>query len=340
MFASEKYQQDYFKGLDIAVKEAARVGVKIEYQRFLFNKDALSLFEEADKISKWSPDVVIGPRSSNRFLALKDHFKDVMVLSPLATANAVSDLPDNFYSLSFPNELATLAMVKIVLRDFPSQNIVKITEADCKNCVDYATTFEKLLRDHKSKVTVSEAKLLGSEVDKVDLNTLLKDYHPGDIFLMPNTSSVSGVLMGRISNHLKTNNLVFLGGDEWGSWKAGYVGKLRSPYTYRGLRISPWAMEAATPEIKRFKGLFAKYFPAEEPDTISYISFYTMNTVLDRMANGSKKLPPKGRILESFKKARSKNKNIYRPKTFSIFELTQDGESLSSSISISNEVSK
>src|SRR5207244_2785794 len=87
-FASAKYEEDYFHGLQVAIDELAQAGLNVEVKRFIADKPPTAVLSHAKAIRTWRPDAIIGPRSSNRFLLLRNEFTDTLVLSPMATADA------------------------------------------------------------------------------------------------------------------------------------------------------------------------------------------------------------------------------------------------------------
>lgn len=333
-FSSEKYEKDYFDGIDVAVRVAKVRGIEIESKHFSYGREPLDILAEIPKIKEWNPDFIIGPRSSNKFLLLKDQFSDILVISPLATASTVSDLPDNFYSMTLPNEFATRAMVNFVKRDFPKRDVFMILESACKNCVDYGETFKKLFTESSKGRSVQEVRFADGTEETLDLKALLSGYQKGNIFLLPDTSYASGVLIPKISDLLATNGLVFLGGDDWGAWKSGYVGKVKSKYSYTAYRMGPWSLEDKSGEVTNFKKEFKKIKGVDTSDPISYISFRAVMSAVEatKKSELQKSKSVKNAILSDFKAANKKNSYWFRNPSYGIYKITQDGESFVGSI--------
>lgn len=334
-FSSEKYERDYFDGLDVAVSIARDRGIRIESKHFSYGREPLDILEGVKQVKEWKPDFVVGPRSSNKFLLLKDQFSGVLVISPLATASTVASLPDNFYSLTLPNEFATKAMVNFVMRDFPRRDVFMVLESACKNCVDYGETFKNLLKERSKKISIQETRFADGTEETVDIKTLTAGYKKGNLILMPNTSYASGVLIPKISDLLAVNDLVFLGGDDWGAWKSGYVGKVKSKYSYTAYRIGPWALEDKSSDVTKFKREFKRRKNKEASDTISYISYRTLMSVIESVKKSDleKSQDLKITILSSFQAAKKKKENWFRNPSYAIYKLNQDGEIYAGSIS-------
>ena len=128
--STDKYANDYMDGLLTAVDAAKKNGYAVEIQTFFYDKEPLAILKKVPDVKAWNPDIIIGPRSSSLFLMLKNQFADVLVLSPFATATEVAALPDNFYSMTLPNEYFTQAVVNIVRDRFPSSAVTPIGEVD------------------------------------------------------------------------------------------------------------------------------------------------------------------------------------------------------------------
>lgn len=319
--SSQKYEQDYLEGLNLALERAEKKGIKFEHKNFFYNgKVDLSILEQIEKVKAWKPDIVIGPRSSNKFLVLEKHFKGVLVLSPLATASEVSKMPDNFYSISLPNEYGAIAMANLINRDFEGKTLFKIIEADYSYSVDFAKQLENNLGR-----SIPGTQYLRNDVEKIGIEKLLNGYKKGSLIVLPNSSYASGVLMGRISDFLKKRDIVFLGGDSWGSWKASYTGKVKSKFNYIGYRMSPWTLEGKSKDILVFKKDFQKKFKKEPTGTISYIAYQTLNSITDVLKNKKGGYDREG-ILKSYQKTLNKNPNWYRPVEYAVFKLNQNGE--------------
>jgi hypothetical protein len=327
-YASEQYEKDYFAGMDAAANEAKLKGILIEIKHFPYGKDSLDILKEIPKIKEWQADVVIGPRSSNKFLMLKDQFQDILVLSPLSTATAVSELPENFYSLTLPNEYAVKGLVQATTKLFPKKPIHKIIEADCKNCVDFGALFESIFHEGKKRFShFTGASFLSEQAEKLDISVLMKDHPKDALILLPNTSYTTGVLVARISEYLKRDGVTFIGNDDWGTWKAGYIGKVKSTYKYKGIRIIPWSLDMKSPILSRCSNSYNKKFGHALPDTISMLTCHAIN-VVSELVSESKDVTKsvRARILSSFRAKKAKDQNVFRSTYYAIHEITQTGE--------------
>jgi len=234
-------------------------------------------------------------------------------------------------------------MVNYFVENYLDSGLFIIVEQDCKNCVDFTKTFTDIYTKTTGKPSPKLVTFLGENVEKIPSSELLKGYKPGQAILLPNTSYASGVLMSRIANHLKkSEELVFLGGDGWGSWTAGYVGKLKSSYPYKGIRMSPWSIEAKTPEYMAFEKEFRKHKKKSPEDNISYISYQTLLSAVEaykQYANREK--PPREAFIDAFLKARKQVQHWFRPTQYGVYALNQKGEKFMGTISaLPGKVSK
>jgi ABC-type branched-subunit amino acid transport system substrate-binding protein len=210
-----------------------------------------------------------------------------------------------------------------------------VLESACKNCVDYGETFKDMLSERTKKLSIQESRFADGTEETADVKALMNGYKKGSLILMPDTSYASGVLIPRITDFIGTNTLVFLGGDDWGAWKSGYVGKVKSKYNYTAYRIGPWALEDKSFDVKKFKAEFKKRKGKEAPDTIAYISYRTLMAVLDSLKKSEleKSEDLKSSVLAAFQSARKKNPHWFRNPSYAIYKLTQDGENYVGSIS-------
>jgi hypothetical protein len=328
--ATERYFQGYMDGLKVAKDEAAGKGVVFEFREFFFNKEpSLAIFAALEEMKAWNPDVVIGPRSSDLLLLLRDKLPDTLVLSPLATAEAVSLLPQTFYSFTPPNRVAVKAMVALVKRDFPNKTVFPIIEVDCKSCKDLGASFIRESKDQGVPIRREPSFFVKSTAETVGVKDLLAGYQAGDIVLMPNGSFSSGVLMARISDYLKRSDLVFLGGDSWGDWGVSYTGKFKSSYDYTAMRVTPWSLDRQDGVVRSFLELYRKSFKNPVESNITLISYVVGASLAKVLSASSRAKGPwsKAEILSEFRNALKNEPDLGRPTEYAVYRLTQAGES-------------
>lgn len=340
--ASEKYQIDYLKGLELAKLALKKNGYSIDIRNFFYGKKDLDILDQIPLVEKWNPDLVIGPRSSNKFLLLRDHFQDTIVLSPMATANAVSKLPSNYYSLSYPNDYAVQALVNFVSKSFPNRNVLSIVETNCKNCVDFFETFKTKFKNQNPGAVISDAFFSNDIVETVDIQSLMKNYKIGDMILLPNTSYASGILVARISDYLKQKEIIFLGSDEWGSWNGGYVGKVKSDYNYVGYRIAPWSLEMPSPELDDFKVAASKYLKGDVSDAATFASYRTLMSAIEALNKQTKGSigDVKKQIYESYLKELKNDPNWFRLPEQAVLRRDQTKEEYLTKVTVSSSGDK
>jgi hypothetical protein len=92
-FVTTKYKEYYLKGLTLALEQAKNDGILTTYKIFQYNQEPLSIVNRIPDVIKWNPDVIIGPRDSNKFLMLPPYIKDVPYIPILNfTKDQMSDL--------------------------------------------------------------------------------------------------------------------------------------------------------------------------------------------------------------------------------------------------------
>lgn len=333
--STDKYANDYMDGLLTAVDTAKTAGYVVEVQTFFYDKDPLAILKKVPDVKAWNPDIVIGPRSSSLFLMLKDQFDDVLVLSPFATASEVASMPDNFYSMTLPNEYFTQAIVNIVRERFPKSAVAPIGEVDCKNCTDFISAFAAAATASNLTVRPSTT-FLNKNAETTPPQELLTHYQKGDVILLPNTSYTSGTLVGRISDHLKDNSIAFIGGDGWGDWSSSYVGKVKSAFAYSAYRATPWSLDATDARAKTFREHFKKYRKTVPTGAVSLLSYSTLTAALNALIENktsTKNDSIRSQLLQAFKAARKKDKNYARPIKYAVYKVTQSGERFDGEVS-------
>jgi ABC-type branched-subunit amino acid transport system substrate-binding protein len=337
--ASEQYEKDYFLGIDAVVADAKSKGITIICMRFMYGKDDLDILNEVEKVKKWGPDVIIGPRSSNKFLMLRSQFKDILVISPLATATSVSELPNNFFSLTPSNDFEAEALVRVTKKLFPKRGVFKIVESDCKNCSDMAHVYDDKYKKMDPNSVINETKFLNDQSEKIAMKELLFGYTNDDVILLANTSYSSGVLSARISDHIAKEGVTFIGGDDWGSWKAGYFGKVKSKFKYRGIRVIPWSLDGNSPDRKKCEKIFTKKYGKGLPDAISLVTCHTLSSIVELATDkkSDRSLGMKERLLSNLIEKTRKNYFWARPTSYAVHEVTQNGEKFLTQIGISSE---
>ena len=339
--ATDRYLKGFLSGLEVAIDEAKRGGVTFELKEFLFGKKPLAILDTVKEVEAWKPDLVIGPRSSSLFLMIKGKLKDTLVLSPLATASDVAKMPANFYSLTLPNKYATKALVNLAIRNFKGKGIVPVIEVDCKYCVDLASQFIAVAKGKGIPIRIEKNYFLYDSVEKEDISKILKSYKPGDVFLMTNRSYTSGVMMRRISTHLKTPNLVFLGADGWGDWSSGYPGKFASGYPYEGLRVTPWSLDSKEKGLVSFKAKYKQRHGSDPDQNITYIAYTTLSSVIPVIKGiDNKEKNMRLKLLNAYKKKLSKEPNYSRPTDYAIYRVTHKGEEYLGSVPALDEGKK
>lgn len=332
--STDKYANDYWEGLNAAIATAKEDGIEIEMKAFIYEKEPLAILKQIPDVKAWNPDLIIGPRSSSLFLLLKDQFKDVLVLSPFATAEDIASMPENFYSLTFSNKYFTQAVVNLVAEKFKGKGVAPIGEVDCKNCMNFIEEFSSVAKSLKLEVRET-VPFVSNAVETTPPEKLLVNYRPGDVILLPNTSYTSGTLVVKLADYLKDKSLVFIGGDGWGDWTTSYVGKLSSKNRYSAYRVTPWSLDAKDERITSFLKNFKRHRHTEPTGAGSLLSYATLTAAIATIAPDQlqKDQSPRQLIWESFRKRRRLDPNYARPKKYVVYKVTQDGEKFDGEVS-------
>lgn len=173
-FVTTKYKEYYLKGLTLALEQTKNAGVLTTYKIFQYNQEPLSIINIMPDVIKWNPDVIIGPRDSNKFLMLSPYIKDMLTISPFATSLAVSKMPKNFFSVTLPDSFEARAMYNFVKWKFPKKDVIVLTEADCKSCNDVSEEFIKIWLQNKNEKPYQQYYISQQAATlKIDILTLI-----------------------------------------------------------------------------------------------------------------------------------------------------------------------
>ena len=320
-YVTTKYKNHYLNGLNLALNQAKSDGLLTTYKIFQYNQDPLSIINIIPDVIKWNPDVIIGPRDSNKFLMLPLYIKDVLTVSPFATSTAVSKMPRNFFSVTLSDSFEARAMYNFVKWKFPKKDVIVLTEADCKNCSDVSEEFIKIWFENKN-VKPYQQHYISQQTATLKLGGAIKNNNGKKIIIIPNNAHDSAVLMARISQ-LSSQETIFVGGDGWGSWEDTEVGKLGNLVNYTSYHIVPWGLEACNKDVTKFKQDFEKQFKYKPKNKLSYIIYQTaMSIVSSYVQYGSSlKGSTKDNLLQGYKLAKIKNKYWHNSLDYLVYKI-------------------
>ncbi len=314
--SSIDYANDYMKGIKTAIIAADKnFHIQVALKRFSYRKGYLGPITIIDKVNSWNPDFIIGPRSSTKFLLLEPFFKKILVVSPIATANRVYNMPKNFYSMSLPDSYMAKSMVTFALKNFPkSKGTIILDAADCISCHNVAHHIFQYYKSHAYKKKVISRSFIGNNVETINIKQLVKGWKPGYLICSPNISYVSGVLVSRVTDFLDREGLVFLGGDEWGKHEVGFIGQLKTKYPFVAYHLQDWSLNHGGKDLEVFNKTYTKVFKVKATDPISYASFHGLYSVLS-VLNAKTLLSKSNKreyILRQFQSYISKHNNAFR----------------------------
>ncbi len=320
-FVTTKYKDYYLNGLTVALNQAKSDGLQTTYKIFQYSQDPLSIFDIIPDVREWKPDVIIGPRDSNKFLILSPYIKDVLTVSPFATSLAVSKMPRNFFSITLSDSFEARAMYNFVKWKFPKKDVIVLTEADCKSCNDVSEEFIKIWRKNKNAKPYQQH-YISQQAATLKIGDAIKNNNGSKIIIIPNNAHDSAVLMARISQ-LSNQETIFIGGDGWGSWEDTEVGKLGGLVNYSAYHIVPWGLEACTKDVKKFKERYEHKFKDQPQNKLSYIVYQTgMSIISSYIQYGSSfKGTTKNKLLQGYQLAITKNKYWHTSLDYLVYKI-------------------
>jgi hypothetical protein len=129
---------------------------------------------------------------------------------------------------------------------------------------------------------------------------------------------------------LKQPDTVFIGGDYWGSWKDGDVGKFKASYRYQAFRVCPWSIDLPLKEIKEFKQYYLKKYQRESYNVTSYIAFRTVMSIADAVQGSDLPNSPNMRayVLTKFQQVLAQDPNWFRPEIYAVYQVKTDNEKI------------
>ena len=323
--SSVLYENSYLEGVQAAVLAAKKQGIKIEYKYFKYERGSLDILSKISEIKSWNPDYIIGPRSSDKFILLKPYFTDVIVVSPLASAKIITNMPENFYSFSLQDKYIASAVEKFIKKTFPMQKQMFIlSSVDCKSCYEQGNDIIEIYRKTNPSTHIHQQLFFSDKVEEIDLSESVSSFNKGDIFILPNLSYVSGVLIARIVSHLKMSNLVFIGTDGWAGSRVSYVGKIQSSLPFTAYHLSQWPIEIETEQSTKFKNNFHEKFNKEPTEAISFASYSVVMAAVDSFTRAKNDISAREKIFNNFKIVAKK----YKSKQYAVYKQDQHGEKL------------
>lgn len=321
--SSINYAQDYMKGISTAISAIhSKFGIQIILKTFPYGKTYLGPLKVMPAVAKWQPNVVIGPRSSSKFLLLKPYFKKILVISPFATSGQVYRLPGNFYSMSLSDKYMGAAIASFALKHFSDSHGALILDAvDCLSCHTVASRIRYFYKHHAKHKIVIWRSFIGNNVEHVDIKKLTVGWKNRYLIFSTNISYVSGVLITRIANYLNKRNLVFLGADEWGKHEVGYIGQLKTKHPFSAYHLQDWSLTHGNADLSLFKKYYARIYKKAPTDPVSYASFHALFSVFSTV-NVRELKHAKNKtqfILKKFQQYVVRHKNAFRQKYFVIY---------------------
>ena len=322
------YKEDYLKGIKLASTVAKnRKHIDVIYKYFSYKKEPLGIFAAIPKVKAWKPDFIIGPRSSNSMLLLKNAFKNILVVSPMATSPQLETLPSNYYSFSLSDKYIAKALVIFTskkLKNVPG--ILSVPAEDCISCKTISNLYLSKIKEQSKDINTIENYFTSDNVENIDISTILLGYEKDYIIFSPNISYVSGVLIARLLNSIKSNNVVFIGSDGWGSHDIVYVGKINAKYEFTAYYIQNWSIDIKTKEISKFDEDYERLFGEKTSYNVAYASYSTLNRILSLVnIKESRLLHNKNQyILNKFLLSIKNKKNLFKQKNYVIYKLGKE----------------
>lgn len=330
--SAQIYKNAYFDGIKTAILAASEKGVSIETKAFTYGSQPLDILDAIPQVRTWQPDFIIGPHSSNQFLILKNHFKNIVVISPYATDEAIAKMPKNFYSLSLPDHYIAHATISFLEKFYPGRDIFNIVQADCKDCIDLTRILNDIYRSKFPQAAINNSYYTGNNIKNINFQKTLASYKPGSIIILqPISHCEAAFMMPIIANLLKTKDLIFIFNlDNWGDAQSAKVVLNQKDINFTAFRVSLYLHNKKKKIFQEFTHYHQKLFAIPPKGAVSYMTYLSVMAVVNAILT----YPPdqtnahtlRETILNSFNNAIAHDKNWYRETKFIAYTNDVNGE--------------
>jgi len=215
------------KGVTLAAEEinekGGLLGKRVEIldcRVYSFDLESLKKLEE----KLFSPPnlfAVIGANTSglSKYLAPKFQERGVIMISPISTAEEITQIGDYIYRACFIDPFQGTAMARFALNDLNAGTAVMLVKTTSPYSIGMAGYFAEEF-SKKGKILAAPT-YAGEDVDFTEILTIVKALNP-DVVFVPGHGSDSGLIMKQAL--IMEIDTIFLGGDGWGKGALGMAG--------------------------------------------------------------------------------------------------------------------
>lgn len=311
-YPSSRYRERYEQAIAYSI---GRVELRANACGYAF-RTATRYFESADKtkaqelseqLSKekeaW---IVLGPRRSDHFILAARGAGETPIVSPMANAAAVFELPQSAFTMEYPVERLAKVAIKAVQREKYGEHYGVFVDATCPPCRDFAALFARHSSGRlHSMFSIDTA---GEAPDFAKLDELLAKT-PVDFIVLPNFAALSAnTILHLEKTHPK---LRYLGSDGWGDGNVGYFNKYGFKPETEAICIRP---DLPAPQLKEQTHSYS--MDNETPDgyIAPFPSLHLIERFMETITQVLCQARPKTR--SAFQKAmKGKPREFFRKKT-------------------------
>lgn len=328
---SKDLQEAYLQGIKTAIAVGKNKGINIVIKPFFYGNSLLNIIQQAPNVKDWNPDVVMGLNSSNAALMSRSYFPDQLVISISASDVELTKLPPNFYSLGTPDLYTTKKITKYISNAYPNRGLFLIVGAESKESVGFANLMTELYEKENPKQTVRQSRFLSDDVNTMNIASLIKDYHPGDIIFLLSIAGTYNTqinLMNKIATYLAPNKLIFFTPvDNWQN-NESLLNENKTDNPYAAFRIDTLYVDKSSKDYKNFSNIFEKQFHAQPTANISYVTYRSVISIISALEKypPPEKLSTQKAILWSYQKALKNNQNWFRFMPIVLFKIEKNKE--------------
>ena len=299
---------EFYSGSLLAINEAKKLGISMEVYCYDTEKTEEKIVEILGKPELKTMDFIIGPAYSNQISHVSDFCKENKINTLIPFSSKVFDIISNPYLIQFnPNlNIETQYLSDLIKNEYKNDNIV-FFEIDGVNNMDEGNEFMLSLQDELRKNKINfHNKMLFSEISIENSNILVADKKNILFFNSDKLSNVNPYLSA-LKNQNSNNNIIVFEQNNW---------QIKSK-NYKALQISPFKLDIAEKEYKKFNQNFSHIFKWEVTtanpryDVLGFdLTNYFINLIFRNGSEFTKNklnLPAAAGIQSQFKFKRSSN---------------------------------
>jgi branched-chain amino acid transport system substrate-binding protein len=197
---------------------------------------------------------IIGANTSglSKYIAPKIQEKNVIMISPISTAEEITQIGDYIYRACFIDPFQGTAMARFAIEALDAKTAAVLI----KTTSPYSVGISRYFIEEFSKTgnVILQQTYAGEDVNYTEILTQVKAANP-DVVFVPGHGSDSGLIMKQA--HMMGIDSIFLGGDGWGKGALGVAGEEAAEGNYF---VNHWHKDVDTSLSKAFVERYESHY--------------------------------------------------------------------------------